>query len=170
MTILLADPVLRAVRVLENGDPLAPLVFAPDVLVRQGLALRLVDARDALPSGVDLRVIEGHRSIADQNAIIERYTGDLRELHPSADAVELDRAWHLDLQRRPGPAPGVRVIEHGDVDLPAREHLLDEHPVVAAAGPIAAVLTIVAAALSRRYVEEPVMRRGSRSPAPATPA
>jgi peptidoglycan/LPS O-acetylase OafA/YrhL len=37
----------------------------------------------------------------------------------------------------------------------------------AAAGPIAAVLTVVAAALSWRYVEEPVMRRGSRSPEPA---
>ncbi|MFI6094686.1 acyltransferase family protein [Lentzea sp. NPDC051213] len=33
----------------------------------------------------------------------------------------------------------------------------------AAAGPIAAVLTIAAAALSWRYIEEPVMRRGSRS-------
>ena len=32
----------------------------------------------------------------------------------------------------------------------------------AVAGPVAAVLTIVAAALSWRYVEEPVMRRGSR--------
>ncbi|MDX8029092.1 M15 family metallopeptidase [Lentzea sp. BCCO 10_0856] len=91
MTILLADPVVRAMRVLDNGDPLVPLVFAPDVLVRRGLAERLVEARDALPSGVDLRVIEGHRSIADQSAIIERYTGELRELHPSADAVELDR-------------------------------------------------------------------------------
>ncbi|MGW4214342.1 M15 family metallopeptidase [Lentzea sp. NPDC004789] len=91
MTILLADPVVRAVRVLDNGDPLVPLVFAPDVLVRQGLALRLVEARNALPSGVDLKVIEGHRSIADQSAIIERYTGELRELHPDADAVELDR-------------------------------------------------------------------------------
>jgi peptidoglycan/LPS O-acetylase OafA/YrhL len=40
----------------------------------------------------------------------------------------------------------------------------------AAAGPVAAVLTIVAAALSWRYVEEPVMRRGSRSPEPARPA
>lgn len=37
----------------------------------------------------------------------------------------------------------------------------------AAAGPIAAVLTVVAAALSWRYVEEPVMRRGGRSPDPA---
>ncbi|NKE61506.1 acyltransferase [Lentzea sp. PSKA42] len=40
----------------------------------------------------------------------------------------------------------------------------------AAAGPIAAVLTVVAAALSWRYLEEPVMRRGSRSPAPASPS
>ncbi|MGW6929098.1 M15 family metallopeptidase [Lentzea sp. NPDC054927] len=91
MTILLSDPVVRTMRVLDNGEPLVPLIFAPDVLVRQGLAERLVEARAALPSGVDLRVIEGHRSIADQSAIIERYTGELRELHPSADAVELDR-------------------------------------------------------------------------------
>ncbi|MFS8097480.1 D-alanyl-D-alanine carboxypeptidase family protein [Lentzea alba] len=91
MTILLADPVVRAVRVLDNGDPLVPLDFAPHVLVREGLAGRLVEARAALPSGVDLRVIEGHRSIADQSAIIERYTDELRELHPLADAVELDR-------------------------------------------------------------------------------
>lgn len=91
MTILLADPVVRAVRVLDAGDPLVPLIFAPHVLVRQGLAMRLVDARNALPSGVDLKVVEGHRTIADQNAIIERYTGELRELHPLADAVELNR-------------------------------------------------------------------------------
>ncbi|WP_086664813.1 M15 family metallopeptidase [Lentzea kentuckyensis] len=91
MTILLADPVVRAVRVLDNGDPLVPLDFATGVLVREGLARRLDVARAVLPSGVDLRVIEGHRSIADQSAIIERYTAELRELHPSADVVELDR-------------------------------------------------------------------------------
>jgi D-alanyl-D-alanine dipeptidase len=72
MTILLADPVVRAVRVLDNGDPLVPLDFAPDVLVRSGLAARLTRARAALPSGVDLRVAEGYRSVADQSAIIER--------------------------------------------------------------------------------------------------
>jgi zinc D-Ala-D-Ala dipeptidase len=91
MTILLADPVVRAVRVLDNGDPLVSLDFAPGVLVREGLARRLDSARAVLPSGVDLRVIEGHRSITDQSAIIERYTAELRELHPTADAVELDR-------------------------------------------------------------------------------
>ncbi|MFD4635713.1 M15 family metallopeptidase [Lentzea sp. NPDC058436] len=91
MTILLADPVVRAVRVLDNGDPLVPLDFAPGVWVREGLARRLDVARALLPSGVDLRVIEGHRGVADQNAIIERYTAELRELHPAADAVELGR-------------------------------------------------------------------------------
>ncbi|MGI5498608.1 M15 family metallopeptidase [Lentzea sp. CA-135723] len=91
MTILLADPIVRAVRVLDNGDPLVPLDFAPGVLVREGLARRLDVARALLPSGVDLRVIEGHRTVADQNAIIERYTDELRLLHPSADEVELGR-------------------------------------------------------------------------------
>ncbi|WP_394618275.1 M15 family metallopeptidase [Lentzea sp. JNUCC 0626] len=91
MTILLADPIVRAVRVLDNSDPLVPLDFAPGVLVREGLARRLDVARALLPSGVDLRVIEGHRAIADQNAIIERYTAELRELHPAADEVEIGR-------------------------------------------------------------------------------
>ncbi|SDF59586.1 D-alanyl-D-alanine dipeptidase [Lentzea fradiae] len=91
MTILLADPVVHAVPVLDNGEPLVPLDFAPGVLVREGLSRRLDVARALLPSGVDLRVAEGHRSIADQNAIIERYTAELRELHPAADAAELGR-------------------------------------------------------------------------------
>ncbi|MFD4669149.1 M15 family metallopeptidase [Lentzea sp. NPDC058450] len=91
MTILLADPIVRAVRVLDNGDPLVPLDFAPGVLVREGLARRLDVARALLPSGVDLRVIEGHRTTADQNAIIERYTDELRALHPAADEVEISR-------------------------------------------------------------------------------
>ncbi|MCR3752003.1 M15 family metallopeptidase [Lentzea californiensis] len=91
MTILLADPVVRAVRVLDNGDPLVPLDYAPGVLVREGLARRLDVARALLPSGVDLRVVEGHRTIDGQSAIIERYKAELRELHPTADGVELDR-------------------------------------------------------------------------------
>jgi zinc D-Ala-D-Ala dipeptidase len=93
MTILLADPVVHAVRVRDNGDPLVPLPFAPRVLVRAGLASRLVDARAALPSGVDLRVIEGYRSVADQRAIIDGYTRELRALHPDADEPELTRLY-----------------------------------------------------------------------------
>lgn len=93
MTILLADPVVTTVRVRDNGDPLIPLPFAPHVLVRAGLASRLVDARAALPSGVDLRVIEGHRSVADQRAIIDEYSRELRALHPDADEPELTRLY-----------------------------------------------------------------------------
>jgi D-alanyl-D-alanine dipeptidase len=93
MTILLADPVVHAVPVRDNGDPLVPLSFAPHVLVRAGLATRLIDARAALPSGVDLRVIEGHRSVADQRAIIDEYSRELRLLHPDADEPELTRLY-----------------------------------------------------------------------------
>jgi D-alanyl-D-alanine dipeptidase len=93
MTILLADPVVHSVRVRDNGDPLVPLPFAPGVLVRAGLASRLVDARTALPDGVDLRVIEGHRSAADQRAIIDEYSRELRALHPDADEPELTRLY-----------------------------------------------------------------------------
>jgi D-alanyl-D-alanine dipeptidase len=93
MTILLSDPLVHAVRVLDNGEPLVAVPFAPSVLVRAGLARRLADARAALPSGVDLRVVEGHRSIADQRAIIDGYSRELRLLHPDADEVELTRLY-----------------------------------------------------------------------------
>ncbi len=92
-TILLSDPIVHAVRVRDNGDPLVPLPFAPGVLVRAGLAERLAHARSVLPSGVDLRVIEGHRSVADQRAIIDEYSRELRVLHPDADEVELTRLY-----------------------------------------------------------------------------
>ncbi|WP_092629389.1 M15 family metallopeptidase [Actinopolyspora mzabensis] len=91
MTILLSDQRVRAIGVRDNGEPLVPLDFASGVVVRSGLANRLYDARGALPSGVDLRVLEGHRGASDQQAIIEDYTSELRVLHPDADEAELDR-------------------------------------------------------------------------------
>jgi D-alanyl-D-alanine dipeptidase len=42
MTILLADPVVHAVRVRDNGDPLVPLPFAPHV-AGAAVDLTLVD-------------------------------------------------------------------------------------------------------------------------------
>ncbi|WP_026425678.1 M15 family metallopeptidase [Actinokineospora inagensis] len=93
MAILLSDPLVHAVRLLDNGDPLVPLPFAAHVSVRTGLAARLTLARSALPAGVDLRVVEGYRSAADQQAIINEYRGELRSLHPDADEVELTRLY-----------------------------------------------------------------------------
>ncbi|MFC5288712.1 M15 family metallopeptidase [Actinokineospora guangxiensis] len=89
MTILLADPRVHAVPVLDNGEPLVPVPFAPRIAVRAGLAARLVEARGALPPGVDLRLVEGHRSEADQLGIIAEYTGELRAAYPDADEAEL---------------------------------------------------------------------------------
>ncbi|WP_434444085.1 M15 family metallopeptidase [Lentzea sp. E54] len=77
--------------VLDNGEPLVSLDFAPSVLVRAGLADRLRRARANLPAGVDFLVVEGYRQAASQLAIIERYTAELREFHPHADAHELAR-------------------------------------------------------------------------------
>jgi D-alanyl-D-alanine dipeptidase len=92
MTILLCDPRVAAVPVREEGVPLVALAaaFGPArALVRADLADRLRFAQQALPAAVRLRVIEGHRSVADQKAIIERYRAELRIAHPGADDAEL---------------------------------------------------------------------------------
>lgn len=67
-----------------------PAAFGPArALVRADLADRLQAAQRDLPAGVRLRVIEGHRSIADQEAIIGRYRAELRIARPDADDAEL---------------------------------------------------------------------------------
>ncbi|WP_395691428.1 M15 family metallopeptidase [Nocardioides sp.] len=94
MTILLSDPRVRAVPVVECG---APLVRLPDDLspagatVRADLADRLVAADRLLPRGVRLRVVEGHRPLAQQQAIIASYAAELRALHPGIDDTDLER-------------------------------------------------------------------------------
>ena len=85
MTILLSDPRVHAVPVLDNGEPLVPLLpsLSPTrSAVRSGLADRLYAAALALPADVSLRVVEGHRTAHDQSAIIASYTAELRRLHP----------------------------------------------------------------------------------------
>jgi len=94
MTILLSDPRVAAVPVHECGEPLVRLDagFGPArALVRAGLAERLDAARAALPRGVALRVVEGHRSVADQRAIIAAYSAEVRAAHPDVSPAELDR-------------------------------------------------------------------------------
>ncbi|MDN4162304.1 M15 family metallopeptidase [Nocardioides abyssi] len=94
MTILLADPRVRAVPVIESGEPLVRLgadLSPAGALVRRSLAERLVRADAALPGGLRLRVLEGHRSAADQQTIITSYAAQLRALHPDLDAAGLER-------------------------------------------------------------------------------
>jgi zinc D-Ala-D-Ala dipeptidase len=91
MPILLSDVRVREMPLRDNGEPLVSLPFAPAVLVRAGLADRLHQARAALPPGLDLWVVEGHRRPDHQQAIIDWYTAELRALHPDADEAELTR-------------------------------------------------------------------------------
>ncbi|PWN00899.1 dipeptidase [Nocardioides silvaticus] len=93
MTILLSDPRVGAIPVRESGEPLVALGpgLGPALArVRESLAVRLHRAAALLPAGVGLRVVEGHRSEADQRLIIARYAGEVAAAHPGVDAVELE--------------------------------------------------------------------------------
>ncbi|CAM3833657.1 M15 family metallopeptidase [Nocardioides zeicaulis] len=92
MVILLSDPRVRAVPVRECGEVLVPLdaSFGPArALVRRGLADRLAEAQDALPAGISLLVVEGHRPVAAQRAIIAAYSAELCAARPGISADEL---------------------------------------------------------------------------------
>ena len=94
MTILLSDPQVHSVPVHDEGEPMVLLdsSFGPAyAAVRASLAQRLLLARDRLPAGIGLRVVDGHRSIADQQAIIAGYAAQLSRLHPGITADDLER-------------------------------------------------------------------------------
>jgi D-alanyl-D-alanine dipeptidase len=94
MTILLSDERVRAVPLIESGEPLVrlPASLSPaGALVRAGLADRLMAADLQLPRGVRLRVVEGFRPVEQQRAIITSYAAQVRAHHPGIDDVELAR-------------------------------------------------------------------------------
>lgn len=94
MTILLSDPRVSAVPVRERHEPLVALDsgFGPaHALVRVGVAVRLDTARDLLPMGISLRVVEGHRPVAQQRAIIAAYSAEVCAARPGVSADELHR-------------------------------------------------------------------------------
>jgi D-alanyl-D-alanine dipeptidase len=95
MTILLSDPRVAAIPVHESGERLVRLHagFGPArALVRAGLAERLAAAQAALSAGIRFEVVEGHRSLADQRAIVARYDGEVRAAHPHLrDEAEIAR-------------------------------------------------------------------------------
>src|SRR5262245_21977178 len=94
MTILFADPRVAAVPVHESYQPLVTLgaSFGPErARVRAGLAGRLRKAQVALPVGISLRVVEGHRPVAEQQAIIARYRAQVSAAFPDAPQDEQRR-------------------------------------------------------------------------------
>jgi zinc D-Ala-D-Ala dipeptidase len=93
MTILLSDARVRALPVVECGEPLVrlPADLSPaGALVRAGLRDRLLAAATLLPRGIRLRVVEGHRPVERQRAIIASYAAELCALRPGIGADDLE--------------------------------------------------------------------------------
>jgi len=93
MTILLSDPRVAAVPICDGGEPLVHLdrTLSPTgAPVRAGLAERLRAAHLALPPGIGLRVVEGHRSVAAQRSIIAAYSAEVCAARPGVSGQELD--------------------------------------------------------------------------------
>jgi D-alanyl-D-alanine dipeptidase len=93
MPILLSDPRVAAIEVIECGEPIVRLDprLGPGVVVRRSVAGRVTAAAARLPRGIRLRVVEGYRSAAAQRAIIATYTRTLRAAHPGLEPAEVAR-------------------------------------------------------------------------------
>ena len=116
MTILLSDPRVAATPVHDCGEPLIALEasFGPArARVRAGLGERLALAQELLPRGLRLRVLEGHRSVADQRAIIARYSAEVCRLRPGVSPHDLH---HL-VSRFVAPVDVAPHVAAGAVDL-----------------------------------------------------
>ncbi|GHF68989.1 D-alanyl-D-alanine dipeptidase [Amycolatopsis bartoniae] len=119
--ILLSDPVIAAVPVGENGEPLVfpgGLRFGPrspamSPLLRDGLLRRLLAAQASLPRGLRLLVVEGYRSPALQQQYFTGYRDELRELHPEWT----DERRHVEASKYVSPPEVAPHCTGGAVDL-----------------------------------------------------
>jgi zinc D-Ala-D-Ala dipeptidase len=107
--VLICDPAVRGVAVLESGEPLTTLRDAgPRVLVdnsgryaahgsplfhlvRAGVRSRLLQAAARLPAGVGLLVLEGYRPPSHQSVLFERYCRRFAAEHPYARTEQVER-------------------------------------------------------------------------------
>lgn len=100
-------PEIYAVPIQENGEPLVDLLVQyPDIFVdqtreyaqdvsesishvRKQVAERLKIAASKLPPGVQLKVIEGHRSLEAQRQIFDEVMEKVRKDHPDWNEEEV---------------------------------------------------------------------------------
>lgn len=116
MTILLSDPQVHSIPVYDNGEPMVLLdgSFGPAyAAVRASVAQRLLLARDRLPAGIGLRVVDGHRSLNDERAILAGHAARLSRRHPSLTATDRERLAH----RFAAPAAAAPHVAGAAVDL-----------------------------------------------------
>jgi zinc D-Ala-D-Ala dipeptidase len=107
--VLISDTRVRAVPLIDNGEPLVSLREAgPRVrvdesrsfvsdgsphfhLAREGVCMRLQQAAATLPPGLRLVVLEAYRPLAHQAALFERYRRGFAAHNPNADPAMLER-------------------------------------------------------------------------------
>ncbi|MFB6478903.1 M15 family metallopeptidase [Streptomyces virginiae] len=101
--VLMSDPRVAAIPVVENGEPLADVRDGGDLVLddrrsdpahafaylRSGVLDRLLHAQSLLPEGLRLLVVEGFRPPALQQRYFEEYAAELRAAHPDWPAEEL---------------------------------------------------------------------------------
>lgn len=94
--LLLSDPSVAAVPIVECGEQLADVRDSADLLIdnrkqdqdgawcqlRAGIIERLLQAQNALPEGLRLLVIEGYRPAALQQYYFDSYLHELANAHP----------------------------------------------------------------------------------------
>ena len=102
-TILMDDPTVTKIPVIECGEPLVDLGLNPLLVidsrladavgkhrfVRAGLAQRLYRAAESLPDEFRLLVVEGYRPLALQIRYFNEYVADLRKRFPGRNEREL---------------------------------------------------------------------------------
>ena len=136
MTTLIADPLVTALDIRDNGEPLVALagygIACAQPLdaverggwARRGVAARLATADEALPPGVRLFVVEAFRSPQSQLAIHATYSAQLRRARPAATAdeiAELASRYVAPLEVAPhvaGAAVDVTLIDDAGRELP----------------------------------------------------
>jgi D-alanyl-D-alanine dipeptidase len=103
--VLMADPRIAAVPVVDCGEPLVDvrdhgLELRPEQVdgveayarLRAGVVERLVRAQESLPGGLRLVIVEGYRPPELQREYFEEYEGELRALHPEWSEAEVRSA------------------------------------------------------------------------------
>ncbi len=102
-TILMDDPAVTSVPVLESSEPLVDLALNATLLfddrladpkglyrmVRAGLAERLGRAASSLPAGVRLLIVEGYRPPELQLAYFDAYLAEMHQRYPRQSEEEL---------------------------------------------------------------------------------
>jgi D-alanyl-D-alanine dipeptidase len=101
--VLISDPRVVAVPIIDNGDPVTDLNEYSEIQVdrrlanesssfhrvRSSVAEKLVKAAQALPNGLRFLVIEGHRPLAQQSKHFSDYSAELKKRNPDWDAERI---------------------------------------------------------------------------------